>query len=133
MDLQLDSKIAFYQVPAQDGDTFAVQCAVGTTAYVDLPSGYYVCWSADAVAPEHFRWTYLPRPDGAAAPTIAPWVIPVAATHDQVSGVPAGATGGGMRPVLAGVPFVLLVRDHARLAILYSAAGPVTLFCSKVY
>ena len=122
-----DSQFAFYQVGDKDTKSYAVQCASGTTAYLDASPGWYDCWAPGAAAGEHFRWKYLPAPDPASLPTISTAELP--APTAAVSGQTPRASG--MAPATA-APLRLFVESGQRLAILYSAAGAVTLYCVKV-
>ncbi len=133
-----DARQAFYQTPDQDGRIYAAQVSSGTTCYLDLDPGWYDCWAPAGAAGEHFRWCYLPA--ASPAPTIAPasFPAPTAATSAQTEATPTGALGSGMAPANASpirifVPSAVPTNPGAaRVAILYSAAGPVTLYCSKV-
>lgn len=131
---QRDGKVAYYNTAAEDGDLRALQCASGTMCYADLPPGYYDCWAPAGAADQHFRWTYLPVTAQTPTPTLAPNSLPAptAAADAQATGVPAAGRGGGMAPGSAS-PIRLQVVEGFRLAILYSAAGPVTLYCTRVY
>lgn len=130
-----DAKLAFYSVSDGDGRTYAVTCS-NAVAYLDLAPGWYDCWAPSGAAGEHFRWVYLPRTAAAPTPTIAAWPAPTAATNAQTEGTPAAATGGGWAPANASVIRLFVPptsgKGAARLAILYSAAGPVQLNCTKV-
>lgn len=128
-----DAKSGYFQTITIDSKPYSVQCASGTMAYLDAPAGEYDCWSPNAAAGEHFRWCYLPMPDPASPPTLstAAFPEPTAAASGQTAGVPTGAVGAGMAPANA-APIRLHVAPGYRLVILYSATGPVKLFCNKV-
>lgn len=117
-----DSRQAFYQTADADSKTYAVQCASGTTAYLDFTPGYYDCWAPSGSASEHFRWTYLSLLATTAAGNID---APTADVSAQVAGE-AKAMAPGNALIRIYVP------ADKRIAILYSAAGPITLYCTKV-
>lgn len=123
MALRQDSKAAFFQTADPDSKTYAINCSSGTTAYADFSPGYYDCWAPTGSASEHFRWKYL----ASATATAAAGDIdaPTAATSAQTAGEAQAMAPGNA--VLR-----LYVTPDRRLAILYSAAGPVTLYCTKV-
>ena len=87
-----DSYIAAFQTADEDSKSYAVQCASGTMAYLDAPSGYYDCFAPAGVSGEHFRWTYI-----SVGATLAPSSLPAptAATSAQTPLV------GGMAPANA--------------------------------
>ena len=123
MSNRTDSQIAFYQTPDADSKTYAVECTSCTTAYLDFTPGYYDCWAPAGAAGEHFRWKYLSPAATAAANTID---APVAAASAQTTG-----EATAMAPANAGAIRIYVPADK-RIAILYSAAGPITLYCTKV-
>lgn len=122
-----DDQTAFYAVPDSGAKAYAVTCASGTVAYLDLAPGYYECWSPTGSASEHFRWKYLDMPNPASPPTAVTGDIaaPTAGTSAQTAG-PAQ----GLAPGSATLRF--LVETDKRIAILYSSATAVTLYCTKV-
>lgn len=123
MSARTDSQIAYFQTADADSKTYAVQCTSGTTAYLDFTSGYYDCWSPTGSASEHFRWKYLALAATSAAGDID---APAAATSSQTTGEATAMAPGNASPIRIYVP------ADKRIAILYSAAGPVTLYCTKV-
>ncbi len=140
--IRQDAEIAYFQAAQPDSVPYALQCSSGTTCYADQPPGWYDCWAPQAAAGEHFRWAWLPMPDSSQRPTLPAvnFPAPTAATHDQTDGVPTGldsgsnalkATGAAMAPATSS-PLRLLIEPDQRLAILYSAAGPVTLYATRV-
>lgn len=134
MSLRFDAPQAAYQSGDKDSKPYAVQCAAATLAYMDLPPGTYDCFAPGGAAGEHFRFAVLAMPDPGLPPTLAnaaAFPAPVAAVNSQALGTPAGALGAWMAPATAAKIQVFIERN-TRIAVLYSAAGPVTLFCSKV-
>lgn len=131
---RFDAEAASRQSGDKTSKPYGVTCSSGTVAYLDLPPGYYDCWAPSGAAGEHFRFAVLSYPDGAAAPTLAnaaAFPAPTPAASGQAAGVPTGALGAWMAPANASLIKVFIERN-TRLACLYSAAGPVTLWCSKV-
>lgn len=122
MSLRQDSQSAYYNTADADSKTYAVTCTSGTTAYLDFTAGYYDCWSPTGSASEHFRWTYLALAATTAAGNID---APTAGASAQTAGE-AKAMAPGNATIRLYVP------ADKRIAILYSAAGPVTLYCVKV-
>lgn len=123
MALRRDSETAFFQTADADSKTYAVQCTSGTTAYLDFTSGYYDCWAPSGSATEHFRWTYLASLTATAA----------AGDIDAPSAGTSAQTAGECKAMAPGNALIrIYVPTDKRVAILYSAAGPVTLYCTKV-
>lgn len=128
MSQRQDDQVAFYAVPdAETAKAYAITCASGTVAYLDLSPGQYECWAPQGSATEHFRWVYLDMPDPTSPPTAVTGDIaaPTAGTSAQTAG-PAQA----MAPGSAQLRF--LVVPNKRIAILYSSATAVTLYCTRV-
>lgn len=125
--MRLDSQIAHYQTADSSSVSYAIQCTSGTMAYADFPAGYYDCWAPAGAAGEHFRWRYIDMPNPASPPTLSIGLL--------VAPTPA-ASSQGVQPIAmapaTGSPIRLYVEAGKRLCILYSAAGPVTLYCVRV-
>lgn len=123
MALRQDSKAAYFQTADPDSKTYAIECTSGTTAYADFSPGYYDCWAPSGSATEHFRWKYLASASATAA----------ANTIDAPSAGTSAQTAGEAQAMAPGNAVIrLYIIPDRRLAILYSAAGPVTLYCTKV-
>ena len=123
MSYRTDSEQAYFQTADADSKSYAVTCASGTTAYLDFAPGYYECWAPAGDAAEHFRWRYLALAGTLAAGSFS---APTAATSGQTA-IAAQAMAPGNALLRIYVP------TDKRVAILYSAAGPVTLYCTKVF
>lgn len=127
MSQRQDDQIAYFAVPDVTSKSYAVTCASGTVAYLDLSPGQYECWAPSGSGSEHFRWIYLDMPNPASPPTAVTGDIaaPTAATSAQTAG-PAQA----LAPGNALLRFVVV--PDKRIAILYSNSSSVTLYCTKV-
>lgn len=130
---------AYYASIDERSLPFAVQCASGTLAYIDVPNGEYACFAPAAAAGEHFRWAYLRMPNPSSKPTLAnaaAFPAPTSTVNTQVAGLPTVAgtvvcDGAGMAPATA-TNIRISVRPDYRIVILYSAAGPVDFFMTRV-
>lgn len=123
MSLRRDDPQAYFAPINGDAASLDESLTNAAVTYLDWPAGYYQCWIDGYPAGQKVALRFLDMPDPGTPPTT------------NLAGLAFPTAGAGPKPI-AQVPsdadFRLVVETNKRIAVAYSAAGPVLLHGTRV-